>query len=184
MLLNKPKVFKTEPALKFPCFHIEGYLEIRLSSNSCLSILFSGSHPHISAGTWLELPVDTTTVVSLSEYLYGQQCLLKHFGEDLLGYPSALQLQSYHAYQLSLCKTSCENISPGRLCFYPALWYDKENCQEVISIVSLEQSGELYLSRDGHRTLVRSSREVTRKTSGPRSQVDLMSFLVENGKLN
>lgn len=30
----------------------KGYLEIKLSSNGCLSILFSGSHPHISAGTW------------------------------------------------------------------------------------------------------------------------------------
>lgn len=133
----------------------------------------------------LKLAVDSTTVVLLSGYLSGQQYMLTRFGEELLGYSSAIQLRSYYLYQHYLCETS-ENISPPpcRLCFYPVLWCDKEHCQEVISTVSKEQSGELYLSRDRHRTLVRSSQEVTRKTSSPRSQADLIGFLVGNGKLN
>lgn len=119
MLRNKPKTFKIKLALKFPCFPIKGYLEIKLSSNSCLSILFSGSPPlpppHAPPAPQdlgLELAVDSTAVVLLNEYLPGQQCLLQPFGEDLLSVPSALQLLSHNLNQLSFCGTSFKNILP------------------------------------------------------------------------
>lgn len=119
MLRNKPKTFKIKLALKFPCFPIKGYLEIKLSSNSCLLILFSGSHPlpphplsPAPQDLGLELAVDSTAVVLLNEYLPGQQCLLQPFGEDLLSVPSALQLLSHNLNQLSLCETSFKNILP------------------------------------------------------------------------